>query len=66
MIKTWANSAGPDEVAHNEPPHLDHHCMQIRYFQFSTFSGTCISIFQCGKKKFQMAFFPIWKCFLFI
>ena len=26
------NSAGPDEVAHNEPPHLDLHCLQIQLF----------------------------------
>ena len=23
----FANSLGPDEVAHNEPPHLDLHCL---------------------------------------
>ena len=23
----FANSADPDEVAHNEPPHLDLHCL---------------------------------------
>ena len=29
MIKTakFTNSVDPDEVAHNEPPHLDLHCL---------------------------------------
>ena len=25
----WANSVDPDEVAHNEPPHLDLYCLQL-------------------------------------
>ena len=30
MIKAdFANSIDPDEVAHNEPPHLDLHCLQL-------------------------------------
>ena len=27
-----ANSVEPDEVAHNEPSHLDVHCLQIQLF----------------------------------
>ena len=27
-----ANSVGPDEVAHDEPPHLDLSCLQIPQF----------------------------------
>ena len=26
-IAEFANSVDPDEVAHNEPPHLDLHCL---------------------------------------
>ena len=26
-IAKFANSGDPDEVAHNEPPHLDLHCL---------------------------------------
>ena len=26
-IDKFANSVDPDEVAHNEPPHLDLHCL---------------------------------------
>ena len=26
-IIEFANSVDPDEVAHNEPPHLDLHCL---------------------------------------
>ena len=26
-ITEFANSVDPDEVAHNEPPHLDQHCL---------------------------------------
>ena len=29
-----ANSVDPDEVAHNEPPHLDLRCLQIQLFKF--------------------------------
>ena len=34
-----ANSVDPDEVAHNEPPHLDLHCWQIQLFCFGCFNG---------------------------
>ena len=27
-----ANSENPDEVAHNEPPHLGFHCFKFNYF----------------------------------
>ena len=30
-----ANSVDPDEVAHDEPPHLDLHCFQIQLHVFS-------------------------------
>ena len=30
-IAEFANSADPDEAAHNEPPHLDLHCLPILY-----------------------------------
>ena len=29
-----ANSVDPDEVAHNEPPHLDLHCLPSKSFNF--------------------------------
>ena len=29
------NSADPEEVAHNEPPHLDLPCLQIKLFSIS-------------------------------
>ena len=39
-IVEFANSVDPDEVAHNEPPHLDLHCLPsqtdtvwTKYFQ---------------------------------
>ena len=32
-IVTFANSADPDEVAHNEPPHLELHCFPL-VFEF--------------------------------
>ena len=31
----FANSIDPDEVAHNEPPHLDLHCFPCNLFKFS-------------------------------
>ena len=30
-------SVDPDEVAHNEPPHLDLHCLHIQLHVFSFF-----------------------------
>ena len=32
--KDRANRVDPDEVAHDEPPHLDLHCLQIQKFLF--------------------------------
>ena len=33
-----ANSVDPDEVAHDEPPHLDLHCLQIQLYFISVCS----------------------------
>ena len=33
-IYAFANTVDPDEVAHNEPPHLDLHCLPV-FFKFS-------------------------------
>ena len=34
MVRDKANSIDPDEVAHNEPPHLDLHCLQFQLASF--------------------------------
>ena len=34
-IADFANSADSDEVAHNEPPHQNLHCLQAIFFEFS-------------------------------
>ena len=34
-IAEFANSADSDEVAHNEPPHQNLHCLQAIFFEFS-------------------------------
>ena len=39
-IVDFANSVDPDQVAHNEPPHLDLHCFVV--FEFSLFSSNFI------------------------
>ena len=31
----FANSLDLDEVAHNEPPHLDRHCLPYRFTLFA-------------------------------
>ena len=36
-IADFANSVDLDEVAHNEPPHLDFHCLPSRLFK----RGSC-------------------------
>ena len=31
IVAEFANSVDPDEAAHNEPPHLDSHCLPSRF-----------------------------------
>ena len=43
-----ANSVDPDEVAHNEPPHLDLHCLQIQIFSFLEFKAFKFKLDRCS------------------
>ena len=47
-IANFANSIDPDEAAHNEPPHLDLHCLSsnlgifnTEYIELCTFLKVC-------------------------
>ena len=48
MQVTFANSADPDEVAHNEPSHLDLHCL---LFCSCTLTDTLFAIMNMSKFK---------------
>ena len=34
LLFELANNVDPDEVAHDEPPHLDLHCVPSHVFEF--------------------------------
>ena len=53
-IAEFANCIDLDEVAHNEPPHLDLHCLPS-WFEFSIWYSLIFTFFENLQKKFFLA-----------
>ena len=55
-IAEFANSIDLDEVAHNEPPHLDLHCLPL-IFEFSILYSSDLTFFQNMQTKILSSVF---------
>ena len=55
-IAEFANSVDLDEVAHNEPPHLDLHCLPL-VFEFSIWYSLDLKFFENLQTKMLLSAF---------